>query len=287
MIDEIHNSEHYRTQEIENLVRKSTEQSIGISMEHLKTASIFELESVDAGSKIKYFGTHHVRNPEDPILKQIGHDLTLFFESKNPLNCGVVLESPRPFVQDPTRHLTKTGILAGGEAEYSFLKAKSKGIESYCFEPSLHDQIDHVTQVFAKENVFMLFVGRAIVNYSEERHGSLGFEDFLKPQLARFAKESGWDSFDVSYSNLSRIYQELTGREFLPEEKQKYIQLYDPKKDTNPINEVGREIHIYRDTAIVTATDRLLQTEKTDLFFVYGNGHALTQRVALQYILDN
>jgi hypothetical protein len=286
-MNEKQNNEQLRQQQIEDLVRSATEASIGTTMEDLKAGSIFELESPSGAKKIKYFGTHHVKDPEDSILKQIGQELTGFFVAKDTTNCRLIIESARHFGLDPTRELMKSWIAAEGEAEYAFLKTQALNIEASCFEPVLSTQIDHVDKMFERDPIFLMFVGRAIVNYSPQRHGSLSFEDYLKPQLERFAREASWEDYDISATNLDRIYQEITGRPFTPDEKQRFRQLYDPKKETNPVNHVGREVHIFRDTEVVKATDSLLQEGKTDLFFVYGNGHALTQRAAIKFILEN
>ena len=199
--------------------------------------------------------------------------------------CAVVVESnPRVLDGEKGTISPAKAIEQGGEAAYTINLARLEGIETFCFEPPIEDQIEHIAIKFNKDVAFLLFAGRAIRDYSEVEEPDI--KKYFEPYLERFKQRTKWNEFDYSFEHLQQIFNGESPNTTEKDVRRKYLDLYNPTNNLSVLNEASREVTTFRDIYIVTAIGELAAAGKSHIFVVYGSGHALTQKAALEYVLD-
>lgn len=267
---------------IQGLVEQAARNAIGISREDYDKGMRFRTSG--KGVALEYFGANHSNDPDHPQFAQAKERFEQTFSGVPKEECAVIVEADVSHaVDDGTDEATC--ITRSGEPAQAIYLAKRSGIDYFCFEPEMSLQIDYVSNNFSKDLAYLYFVGRAIRNFGAKH--TEGLRKYLELYIERFKQDSNWEDFDYSFEHLNDIYMGLTGRDFTPSEQRTFENMVDPRNNTSILDEVSRKSQTYRDVCIISNAHDLLERGKTHFFFMYGSGHALTQRSALEYVLEN
>lgn len=250
---------------------------------------LFELK---AGEKqLRYFGSFHVMDPEDPVFEQIE-------KSFNEIDPDIVLVEGVSILGDTESFNTQVkaesreqAIKEMGESGFVLKLALDKGIEWRSPEPPDQSIYDHLLQEgFSKEQVFTWDVFRILPQYARlvEKHG---FENYVSRFIKEFKNSTNWEEFDYSYGNAMHLGEQILGKRIDVENVPDASSLTSPipsdeaKENQTVLNRVNEATSLFRDQRIVTDIAEALKTHKR-IFIVYGFSHAVMQESALRKLFS-
>ena len=133
-----------------------------------------------------------------------------------------------------------------------------------------------------KDEVLLYWFLSWLNNFHKLPEPKPDFERSALSYCERNAKRKIWEGADVSLPKLKQIYKQVLGKEFNEKENPNY--LVNPNKIGTPINKIARAQSDLRDSNIASEIERYWN-ERKSIFVVFGRGHLIIQRKALEAVL--
>lgn len=238
---------------------------------------IFQIERNN--QLLYYFGSIHTFDPNHSQFNQ----LKLFFDeflSRANNNKSVIM------VEGGLRAIEKTekeSIINQGEAGFISYLSANKNLKILSPEPKRIDEMADLENKYSKDEIQYYYFAR-VVNQWNRMNPKSNFENYINHFLEMDKKESGWNDYDFSLDNMIDIHKKLFNSDFNENDSKFYYDAINPTELNYVTNNYARDMGINRDAFIVK--NIVEEWEKgNNIFIVYGCGHALTQRRALESLL--
>jgi len=255
------------------------------------TPYIFELKAGD--KELHYFGTPHVRDPQDPLFAEI----EAAFNKASP--DIVFVEGMSNLPKDKARfdEMLKVAsreetIDKSGESGFTCKLAAERGIEWHSPEPSDKDLYDNLlAKGFSKDEIFAWDVFHILPQYNRQMNRQ-GFKQYVERFIEGFKRTTNWESFDYSYERAIKLGAEILGRPIDVENEPDATDFIDPipweeKKETQTtLNRIGSASSLFRDRKIVSDILEAFKNHNR-VFIVYGASHAAMQEPALKKAFES
>lgn len=241
------------------------------SLKYGKSPFTFE---VDNGKQVLYyFAANHSPDPKNeqyPKLKEYWNKFTKITENKSRI---ILIEGGlRPLREDE-----KTAITSSSEGGLiTFLANKEKIPVA---SPDLNDRF---VENFDKETALLYWFLSGVDRYRRRPEPRLEFNEWLNKWCEDRKNIVEWKGVDISPDILRNLYRKIIGKEFSENESQNY--LVNPNKKVTLINKFARILSDLRDFHIASEIERYWKEGKS-IFVVFGSGHLIIQRPALEKIL--
>jgi len=253
------------------------------------TPYIFELQAGD--KELRYFGSPHVRDPQNPLFAKI----EAAFNEANPDIVFVEGVNPQ---EDKTKSdermkaaSREEAIEHMGESGFTLKLGVEKGIEWCSPEPTDEDVYnDLLAKGFSKDQIFTWNSFHILPQYNLLMNKQ-GFKTYVRGYIDRFKQATNWEEFDYSYERAIQLGEQMLGRSVDVENEPDAADFIDPipwdeKKEKQTIlNRISEAYSLFRDRKIVSDITDALKTHKR-VFIVYGSSHAVMQEPALRKLLE-
>jgi hypothetical protein len=118
---------------------------------------------------------------------------------------------------------------------------------------------------------------------SFQRHNLTGtFDEIIEQWCIDKRHEEIWKGIEISLAKMKEIYKNILGKDL--DLKDDMNQLADPNKTGTRMNEVSTILTDAREVSIVSEIERNWKQGKS-IFVIFGSGHLIAQRPALEKIL--
>ncbi|MCC7289883.1 hypothetical protein IT417_01360 [bacterium] len=226
-----------------------------------------------------YFGANHSQDPKNsqyPFLKEYWRTFLECTEGKEKI---VLIEGGlRKLEEDEESAI----INSGSEGGLMTLLAHQENIPVAC--PDLNDM--ELTKGMIEEDRYKFLLYRflswhdSFQRYRNSRKFNFEIEaqQWCEAQSSRVV----WEKLEVSLPKLKELFKKLLGKEF--NEKEKSNDYVNPNIGGTVINKVAQTSSDLRDAYIVSEIKRYWSEGKC-IFVVFGSGHLVIQRIALEVAL--
>jgi|SRR3989344_2849971 len=238
--------------------------------------SPFTFEIENDKQVLFYFGSNHSHDPENhqyPILRKYWERFLAVTKDKD----KIVL------VEGGSRNVEKdeeTAITRGAEASFITLAAYKVNIPAMSPDINLEELVEQFPDIPKEEVLLMRFIN---VVDSFQRHRLTGtFEEVFERWFAHRRRSKTWEGIDISLPKLKEIYKKVLNKDF--DLKDNMGQLADPNKTGTRINEITTILTDAREVSIVSGIEKYWKEGKS-IFAVFGSGHLIAQRPALEELL--
>jgi len=227
-----------------------------------------------------YFGSKHTFDPVHPQFKKVDSFWKSFLQKTKGKNCIVLVEGGKR----PILKTLKEATLTNGEMGYVTYLASGSKIDTFSPEPPMKYVYKFLEKHFSRQEIQYYFFARVCFQWNNMKRKP-AFESYLKPFLLRDKKESGWKNFNFSIANMKKIHTKIFKIPFNENDKMFFYDVINPTTLKTNINKVSRlEDEGMRDVYIVNQIEKLWKKGK-NIFVIYGYGHAIVQKKALQYMI--
>lgn len=138
---------------------------------------------------------------------------------------------------------------------------------------------------FTKDQIQYYYFAR-VVHQWNRRNPKPDFEEYVSRFLENDKHKTDWIDYDFSIENMKKVHEKLFNTAFDENDTRFFYNAVNPVELTYVTNSYSREMGINRDTFIVkTLIDEW--NKGNSLFVVFGSGHALTERKALEKFLQS
>ncbi|MSR88009.1 MAG: hypothetical protein EXS69_02520 [Candidatus Zambryskibacteria bacterium] len=238
--------------------------------------SPFTFEIKNEKQVLFYFAANHSHdsnNHQYPILREYWDRFLKATEGKE----KVVL------VEGGVRRIEKdeeVAVRRGSEGSLITFLANKANVPVISPDPSLEKLAEQFPDVSKEEVLLMRFINKVD---SFQRHSLSGtFEDVMEDWCKQRRGMETWKDIDISLPNMEEIYKRVLGKDF--DLKDNMNQLADPNKTGTRMNEVATLLTDAREISIVSEIERCWKEGKS-IFAIFGSGHLIAQRPALEKLL--
>jgi len=226
-----------------------------------------------------YFGSNHTFDPNHPQFKQIKEFFDEFIKLTNKDNRVAAVEGGiRPVESSP-----EESIEAQGEAGYICYLASKENVRIISPEPERSHEMEGLLDKFTKDEIQYYYFAR-VVHQWNRRNPKPNFEEYLSRFIENDRHETGWMDYDFSIENMKSIHKKIFNTEFDENDMKFFYNAVNPVELNYVTNKYSREIGVNRYAFIVkTLLDEW--NKGNSIFVVFGSGHALTERNALEKFL--
>lgn len=132
------------------------------------------------------------------------------------------------------------------------------------------------------DHILLLTFLRDVDNFQKQTESKPDFEKSFHAWGQKQKQREMFKDVDISTERLRRLYEEIIGKKFDENESQNY--LINPNNTGTIINEISQKHSDLRELVIVSEIERYWKEGKS-IFVVFGSGHLIIQRPALEKIL--
>jgi hypothetical protein len=238
--------------------------------------STFEIETDK--KVLFYFGANHSRDPKNPQYPALKEYWQKFLKATDGKERIVLVEGGlRKLEKDEESAITKGGSEGG---LVTFLAHKA-GVSIACPDISDEELMEKLPDQ-NKDEVLLYWFLCWLDNFQKHPEPKPDFEKSAKMWCESREQRKIWKNVDVSFPRLKQIYKEVMGKEF--DEKASPNDFVNPNKTETPINKIARAQSDLRDANIASEIERYWNEGKS-IFVVFGRGHLIIERPALEAIL--
>lgn len=267
-----------KTKKIRDLIMDNTKMMKVYEKLHKEKYKFPYFFKIEKGGQVLYFvGTKHTTNPNSYSIKKIIFYWKKFLEKTGAKNCISLYEGGfRPLAKNPLEAVEKYG--EPGLIVYLSYKDM---VKSSSPEPNETWEINKIVKKYPREESIYYYFARTLDSYF--RFYANKKEESLNSRLNWFFKKyqkiTGWDDFLFNLTNFKKIHNTLHDHKFTFED----IKCYE--NDSHPgKNRIASESSILRNVYI---TKKILHNwvGGKNIFIVYGSGHAIVLKPALENLL--
>ncbi|GIW68094.1 MAG: hypothetical protein KatS3mg099_042 [Candidatus Parcubacteria bacterium] len=238
----------------------------------------FVFERKTAEQVLYYFGANHSRDPKNPQYPALKKYWKEFLRATAGRERVVLIEGGlRKLERTEKTAITK----AGAEGGLVTLLAHQAGVRVACpdiDEETLMEQSSNLN----KDEVLLYWFLSWLDNFQTHPEPKPDFEKAALLHCRQTAKRKMWTDVDVSLPRLKHLYKQVLAKEF--DETVSPNDFINPNKTETPINKIARVFSDMRDAHIVTTIEKYWNESK-NLFVVFGRGHLIIQKPALETLL--
>lgn len=234
--------------------------------------SPFSFEIQNEKQSLFYFGANHSHDPENdqyPILREYWNKFLQV--TKNQERIILVEDSVRPVEVNES-----AAIIRGAEGSITALWGHKENIPHVSPDVTLEELAKKFPEIPEEEVLLYRFLD--VTNAFQRHHLSGTFEDVVN----NWIEDKRRKGFDISIDRLKILYKNILGREF--DIKDEMNSLVNPNNIGTRINEIAQILSDAREVNIVSEIEKYWKEGKS-LFVVFGSGHLVVQRPALEKLL--
>ncbi|GAB4148777.1 MAG: hypothetical protein OHK0017_11860 [Patescibacteria group bacterium] len=267
-------------EDFQNIIEKLDE-LIMSSQDYVKLNihSPYKYSIQSAAQYLYYFGDNHSSNPEDPQYNQ----LFLFWDE---FLASTASQNRLVFIEGGLRSLRASldeAIIQNSTAGCIVYLAAQNGVEVQSPDPNDQEFRKLLDPEFSRDEIQYYFFARMIAQWHRKKQLGISFEEYMSKSLATDKKQSSWEDYDFSLTNMFHVHRKLFGSEFDLNDVKFFKDIGNPHLNTR-VNFVSRKISRLRDQQIVLSILEALENG-TNLFCVFGHGHAIVQEPALRELI--
>jgi|SRR3989344_1159807 len=238
--------------------------------------SPFTFEIENGKNILFYFAANHSHDPNNhqyPILRKYWNR---FLRATTDMERVVLVEGGLRKIEENE----ETAITRGAEGSLITLLAHKENIPTKSPDPSLEKLAEQFPEIPKEEVLLMRFIN---MMDSYQRHSLSGtFEEVVDKWCRQRKGVKTWEDIDISLSTMKDIYKKVLGKDF--DLKDNMNQLADPNKVGTRVNEIATILTDAREVNIVSEIEKYWKEGKS-IFVVFGSGHLVAQRPALEKLL--
>ncbi len=232
----------------------------------------FTFEIQNEKQSLFYFGANHSHDPENDQYLILRKYWNKFLEvTKDREKLILVEDSVRPVEINEA-----TAIRRGAEGSVVVFWGDKEHISHMSPDVPIENLAKKFSEI-PEEEVF-LYRFLDVVNAYQRHHLSGTFEDIVN----NWCEDKKKKGFDISIDKLKDVYKNMLGKEF--DLKDNMNNLVNPNNKGTRVNEVSRILSDTREVNIVSEIEKYWKEGKS-LFVVFGSGHLVIQRPALEKLL--
>lgn len=236
---------------------------------------------INVGEKyLFYFGADHYRPAGDSQYDEIENFWIEFLkvtsdQPKIVFNEGG-LRSPDLNKKDLIENDSEAGFI-------TFLATKD-GVEIQSPEISRKEVETELERSFTREQIQYYFFAQMVYQWGKKQDLKPNFEDYVTGFMDSDQDESAWTDFDFSLKNMEVIHEEIFKEKFNKDDTDFFYSIINPITDKSIVNKIARMVSQLRDAYMVSEIYKNWVKGRS-VFVVYGFGHAIVQKPALESLL--
>ncbi|MDO8565391.1 MAG: hypothetical protein Q7R67_02115 [bacterium] len=245
-----------------------------VSQKYGSSPFTFEIEK--PGQVLFYFGANHSKDPNNhqyPILREYW---ARFLKTAEGWEKVVLVEGGLRRMEESE----ELAITRGTEASLVTFLANKVGIPVISPDPSLEELAEQFPEIPKEEVLLMRFINR--LDSYQRNNMTENFEEEIERWCNDRRRSDVWAGIDFSPANLKEIYKRIVGKGL--DMNDNMNQLADPNRTGTRINEVATILTDAREVSIVSEIEKQWKEGKS-IFAVFGSGHLIAQRPALEKLL--
>ncbi len=226
-----------------------------------------------------YFGSNHTFDPNHPQFKELNTFFDNFIKDTNKNNRLVAVEGG----VRPVEKTANEAIQNQAESGYACFLASQDNIRAISPEPERKDEMEGLLDKFTRDEIQYYYFAR-VVHQWNRKNPKPDFEEYMSRFLQNDKYESGWNEYDFSITHMKEVHENIFGTKFDEHDMMFFYNAVNPVDLNYITNKYSRAMGINRDAFIVkTLIDEW--NKGNSIFVVFGSGHALTERKALEEFL--
>ncbi len=221
-----------------------------------------------------YIGVQHILDPKNPQNQFIKEKWNEFLERTKGRNRIALNEGGNGVrVTDESSAITQFG-----EVGLLVWLANQSNVDVYSPEPDRKKELEELEKRFSREDIAYYYLARS-VDYWHKFQIKPDLEEYMEKYFAMYRDLTNWEGFEFSMKKLEKLHNQRHNHSFDPENKQCFYESSAPSK--NPVASASSHI---RDASVVREIEALWNQDKC-IFIIFGSGHFITQRPALEALL--
>lgn len=225
-----------------------------------------------------YFGANHSRNPTDPQYPALREYWNRFLETTKDKEKIVLVEGRlRQLIEDEEKTITNSS-----EGGFITLLAHKAGVPLACPDISDDELMDRLPD-FNKDEVLLYWFLSWLNNFQKHTDPKPDFEKAAQAWCENQKPRKIWRGVEISLSRLKELYKKILGKDF--NENENPNNLVNPNMTETTINKVARVQSDLRDANIASEIERYWNEGKC-IFVVFGRGHLIIEKPALELVLN-
>lgn len=238
---------------------------------------MFEIENNK--QSMFYFGANHSRNPADSQYPALKSYWKKFLQATTGKDRIVLVEGGlRSLEKDE-----KTAIERSSEGGLITLLAHNANVQTACPDIRSEELLKQLPDISKEEDLLYDF----LIWFNNFRTLTEPKPDFHKnvEKWLEWKKQQNqtWADINISFEYIKNLYKNILGQEF--NEKINSNNLVDPNKTETRMNQIARAQSDLRDANIASEIVRYWKEGKS-IFVVFGSGHLIIEKPALQKLLS-
>lgn len=226
-----------------------------------------------------YFGDSHsfdVNNPDFDQLISLWNEFLLLDSSKK----FVFVEGGNIGVYESKNH----AIFEGGASGLVSFLAQQKGISIESPEIKRKELDSILSKNFSTEELEYYYFARYVYQWNNFSDPKPDFEKYINSFFTSEKQESAVHNFDFTLKNMEKIHETLFSSSFDHTDSEFFYSIINPYSTKSLINSIAKDVSRKRDVYIVSEILKKWNSGFS-LFVVFGSGHAIVQKPALEALL--
>ena len=225
-----------------------------------------------------YFGANHSRNPADPQYPALKEYWDKFLKTTENKERIVLVEGGlRKLIEDE-----KTAIINSSEGGVITLLAHKANVPVACPDISDDELMERLPDSNKDEVLLYRFLSW-LNNFQKHADPKPDFEKSAQAWCSNQKPRKMWKGVEISLPRLKELYKKILGKDF--DENEDPNDLVNPNKTETAINKVARAQSDLRDAHIASEIERYWNEGKS-IFVVFGRGHLIIEKPALELVLN-
>lgn len=221
-----------------------------------------------------FFGSMHSNNLQD--RQWAVFDLAWESFINQPNNDKLLIHEN--YIETIETAARRDSISKYGEIGLAMWSAKQADIPMISGEPNREQELKHLKEQFSEPEIITYYLARQMHQWlRQDREQTPDWRNYINHLIEGTNSVAGWKN-PVTPETAIGWYQQITGKEFDPENMQAFYSLSDPSQ--NPVSSASGS---YRDQYLEEVITANWQAGKS-LFVIYGSGHAITLEPVLMHI---
>ncbi len=245
------------------------------SQKYKEVFSTYEIKNPN--QVLFYFGANHSRdinNPQYPALREYWNKFLKVTEGKERI---VLIEGGERGLAENEREAIKEG----SEASLMTLLAHKEKV--YVVSPDINDvELARRAPELNREEMLLYWFLSWVNNFQTFPDPKPNFNEYADKWLENEKQRELWRGIETSLSSMKELYKKSLGKDFHENESQNY--LINPNRTETIINKIARRFSNLRDENIVSEIAHYWKENK-NLFAVFGVGHLIIEKPALEILL--
>ena len=236
----------------------------------------FTFEINNDKQRLFYFGANHSLDPDNSQYLALRKYWEQFLKMTGRNRLVLVEGTLRGLAKDE-----ETAIKSGAEGNFITLLAHQAGVPVACPDISTEEFIKIRPDISMDGAILLIFL-RWVDSFGRRAEPKPNFTESFKKWIESQNKKELFKDVSISLERFKGLYKKYIGKDFNEKEDQNY--LINPNNTGTIVNETAREHSDAREIKIVSEIEKYWK-ERKNIFVVFGSGHLIIQRPALESLL--